>query len=156
MIKNLLRVLSALALSVLPLASPATAAPNPAADPGSTASKDAAPPAGADVPLIHALAWVGDAPEGSRTGYSREQFKYWSKGLNITDGCDTRKEIILAEAVRAPAIGPKCALTGGRWRSEYDQVWITSASSLDVDHMVPLAEAWDSGAATWAAARRET
>lgn len=52
-------------------------------------------------------------------------------------------------------VGAKCALTGGRWWSEYDQVWITSASSLDVDHMVPLAEAWDSGAATWTAARRE-
>src|SRR5205085_10550088 len=28
------------------------------------------------------------------------------------------------------------------------------ASDLDVDHMVPLAEAWDSGARTWSTARR--
>ncbi|MFJ3205609.1 HNH endonuclease family protein [Streptomyces sp. NPDC086989] len=45
-------------------------------------------------------------------------------------------------------------MTAQRW-SEYDQVWITSESSLDVDHMVPLAEAWDSGAASWTAGRRE-
>ncbi|GGT01368.1 hypothetical protein GCM10010270_86390 [Streptomyces violaceus] len=30
-----------------------------------------------------------------------------------------------------------------------------SASGLDIDHMVPLAEAWDSGASAWTAQRRE-
>lgn len=29
------------------------------------------------------------------------------------------------------------------------------AGALDIDHMVPLAEAWDSGASGWTAARRE-
>ncbi|MFF2367810.1 HNH endonuclease family protein [Streptomyces sp. NPDC058122] len=107
------------------------------------------------MPLFQALTWIEEAPEGPRDGYSRTQFKHWNKGLNPTDGCDTRKEVILAEALENPAIGAQCALTGGRWWSEYDQVWITAASSLDVDHMVPLAEAWDSGAAAWSAARRE-
>jgi hypothetical protein len=32
---------------------------------------------------------------------------------------------------------------------------VTSASGLDIDHMVPLAEAWDSGASAWTAQRRE-
>jgi hypothetical protein len=32
----------------------------------------------------------GEAPEGPRDGYSRAQFKHWNKGLNPTDGCDTR------------------------------------------------------------------
>lgn len=32
---------------------------------------------------------------------------------------------------------------------------MTSASGLDIDHMVPLAEAWDSGASAWTAQRRE-
>ncbi|MFD8737454.1 HNH endonuclease family protein [Streptomyces sp. NPDC059618] len=157
MITNLLRVLPALMLSALPLAGPASAAPGHAARGAvpSSAALVLAPPAGTDVPLFQALAWVEEAPEGPRDGYSRTQFKHWNKGLNPTDGCDTRKEVILAEALEAPAVGPKCALTGGRWWSQYDQVWITSASSLDVDHMVPLAEAWDSGAAAWSAARRE-
>ncbi|MFG2951919.1 HNH endonuclease family protein [Streptomyces adustus] len=154
---NLLRVLPALTLSVLPLAGPASAAPGqtvPNATAYSTTSV-LAPSAGTEVPLFQALAWVEESPEGPRDGYSRAQFKHWNKGLNPTDGCDTRKEVILAEALEAPTVGPKCALTGGRWWSEYDQTWITSVSSLDVDHMVPLAEVWDSGAAVWTAARRE-
>ncbi|WP_331729954.1 HNH endonuclease family protein (plasmid) [Kitasatospora sp. NBC_00070] len=32
----------------------------------------------------------------------------------------------------------------------------TDASKIDVDHMVPLAEAWDSGASAWTAAERQT
>ncbi|MFD0067030.1 HNH endonuclease family protein [Streptomyces sp. NPDC056690] len=55
----------------------------------------------------------------------------------------------------APEQGPKCKLTGGRWYSEYDDQYIDGASGLDVDHRVPLAEAWDSGASSWTAAERQ-
>ncbi|MBP0454042.1 HNH endonuclease [Kitasatospora sp. RG8] len=158
MIKHLLRATPVFALAVVSLAAPASATPAPAwaAQARSTAATPrVAPSSAANVPLFQALSWIEEAPEGTRDGYSREQFKHWNKGLNPTDGCDTRKEVILSEALEAPEIGPKCTLTGGRWWSEYDQKWITSAKDLDVDHMVPLAEAWDSGAATWTAARRE-
>ncbi|MEU9979312.1 HNH endonuclease family protein [Streptomyces sp. NPDC051014] len=162
MIKNLLRALPALALTVLPLAAPATAAPaavRPAAQlraaAVSTAAARMAPQSASVVPLFEALSWIEETEEGSRDGYSREQFRHWNRGENPTDGCDTRREVILSEALEAPEVGPKCALSGGRWFSEYDQKWVTSAKELDVDHMVPLAEAWDSGAAAWTAARRE-
>lgn len=59
------------------------------------------------------------------------------------------------EAVEPPTVGTRCSLSGGLWFSHYDQVWVTSASGLDFDHMVPLAEAWDSGASNRTAARRE-
>ncbi|MEU9405733.1 HNH endonuclease family protein [Streptomyces sp. NPDC048281] len=162
MIKNVLRALPALALTVVPLAAPATAAPAGSQRAGqlpaavvSAAAARVAPPSAAGVPLFEALSWIGEAEEGSREGYSREQFRHWNRGENPTDGCDTRKEVILSEALEAPEVGPKCALSGGRWFSEYDQKWVTSYRDLDVDHMVPLAEAWDSGAAVWTAARRE-
>ncbi|MEU9412351.1 HNH endonuclease family protein [Streptomyces sp. NPDC048291] len=162
MIKNVLRAVSALALTVVPLAVPAAAVPTTAQQArqhpvfARTAEAGrAAPSSASQAPLFEALSWIDEAEEGSREGYSREQFKHWNKGLNPTDGCDTRKEVILSEALEAPEIGPKCALSGGRWFSQYDQKWVTSYRDLDVDHMVPLAEAWDSGAATWTAARRE-
>ncbi|MEW1567925.1 hypothetical protein AB0454_33755, partial [Streptomyces sp. NPDC093509] len=76
MIKNLLRAVPALALSVLPLTGPAAAAPSPVqarvpagAGPTAAAAREVAPPAGTDVPLAVALAWVEVAPEGLRAGY---------------------------------------------------------------------------------------
>ncbi|MFJ4320583.1 HNH endonuclease family protein [Streptomyces lavendulae] len=61
----------------------------------------------------------------------------------------------LEEAVERPELAPGCKLTGGRWFSPYDNTWVTAASGLDVDHLVPLAESWDSGASAWNAKRRE-
>lgn len=70
------------------------------------------------------------------------------------NGCDTRAEVLLAEAVVAPRVGAGCSLAGGRWRSPYDGVNVAAASALEVEPTVPLEEAWRSGAAGWDAARR--
>ncbi len=143
MIEYLPQVVPALALSLC-LAAPASAVPAHTVPSvvssvsGSAAAPRTAPASATDVPFFQALSWIEEAEEGSREGYSREQFKHWNKGLNPTDGCDTRKEVILSEALEAPEIGPKCALTGGRWWSEYDQKWIMSAKELDVDHMLSV------------------
>ncbi|MFB7428784.1 hypothetical protein ACFC0K_36490 [Streptomyces hydrogenans] len=71
-----------------------------------------------------------------REGYDRRLYKHWKKGLDATDGCNTRKEVILAEAVEAPQVADRCALTGGSWLSAYDNVVVTDAARLDVDHFV--------------------
>nr|WP_239067288.1 HNH endonuclease family protein [Actinomadura bangladeshensis] len=47
-----------------------------------------------------------------------------------------------------------CAAVSGTWRSPYDGVTWTLTSDLDIDHMVPLAEAWRSGASAWTTSRR--
>ena len=91
---------------------------------------------------------------GDKTsGYNRSAFKHWIDADK--DGCDTRAEVLIEEAIVKPKIGLKCKLTGGKWFSAYDGVEVTSASKLDVDHMVPLAEAWRSGAWKWSAAQRQ-
>ncbi|MFK0017654.1 hypothetical protein [Streptomyces sp. NPDC091027] len=41
-------------------------------------------------------------------------------------------------------MGGRRALTGGSWLSKYDNVVVTDAARLDVDHFVPLAEVYDS------------
>ncbi len=91
--------------------------------------------------------------EDNTTGYKRSLFKHWVDADK--DGCDTRAEVLIEEAVVKPKIGPKCKLTGGEWFSSYDGKTITNASKLDVDHLVPLAEAWRSGAWKWTAAERQ-
>ena len=48
-----------------------------------------------------------------------------------------------------------CKATSGNWVSPYDGVATTLASDLDIDHLVPLKEAWLSGARDWTDAQRE-
>jgi hypothetical protein len=136
MLNAVLRGLAAASLAVLPLTVPA---PVHAAE---------------TLPLTEAIAAVPVADE-SRQGYTRDAFRHWNSGDDPTDGCSTRNEVLLDEAVEPPTVGSRCALSGGLWFSYYDQVWVTSASGLDIDHMVPLAESWDSGASAWSAQRRE-
>jgi hypothetical protein len=87
-----------------------------------------------------------------RTGYKREQFKHW---VGTGNGCDARKSVIISEAIKKPNVDSKCNIVGGEWLSIYDSAKVTDAKKLDVDHMVPLAEAWDSGAQAWDAKKRE-
>ena len=85
-------------------------------------------------------------------GYSRNLFKHW---IDVDkDGCNTRYEVLIAEAIVKPKVGARCYLTGGKWRSPYDGKVFTNPTGLDIDHMVPLAEAWRSGAWAWTAAQR--
>ena len=85
-------------------------------------------------------------------GYSRSLFKHWIDADK--DGCNTRYEVLIAEAIVKPTIGARCYLSGGKWKSLYDGKVFTNPTGLDIDHMVPLAEAWRSGAWAWTSAQR--
>ena len=86
-------------------------------------------------------------------GYDRSLFKHWIDADK--NGCDTRKEVLISEAVVKPKKGVKCALIGGKWISAYDGKSYTKDSGLDIDHVVPLAEAWRSGAWAWNSQQRQ-
>jgi hypothetical protein len=104
------------------------------------------------LPLQDAVTSLPVAQE-SRDGYQRDAFRHWIDADR--DGCTTRAEVLKAEAIVPPGQSAGCRLTGGLWHSYYDDVFVDDASGLDIDHMVPLAEAWDSGASQWSPARRE-
>ncbi|MFJ8017438.1 HNH endonuclease family protein [Streptomyces sp. NPDC096339] len=140
----MMRVATA-AAAALALSLPATAAH----------AADTAPRAVPEVlPMGVAVSALPLAAE-DRTGYQRTSFKHWNAGANPSDGCNTRMEVLIQEAIEAPEVGPGCTLTGGVWWSYYDDQRVTPAGALDIDHMVPLAEAWDSGASSWTAQKRE-
>jgi hypothetical protein len=103
-------------------------------------------------PLYTAIASLPVATE-VRTGYDRSLFPHWIDADG--DGCNTRNEVLIAEAVSPPSIGSGCSLSGGRWYSYYNNAYYTLTSDLDIDHMVPLAEAWDSGARNWTTSLRQ-
>ncbi|HEY1179675.1 MAG TPA: HNH endonuclease family protein [Phytomonospora sp.] len=104
------------------------------------------------LPLKDAIAELPVADE-DRTGYDRDLFKLWTD--EDGDGCNTRYEVLIAEAVEAPDVSGDCQLSGGSWFSYYDGETWTMPADLDIDHFVPLAEAWDSGASDWNADQRE-
>lgn len=86
-------------------------------------------------------------------GYDRDLFPMWS---TQDDGCDTRQEVLIDEALRGPQIGPDCAIGRGRWFSAYDGVRVSEPGELDIDHVVALAEAWASGARGWTTEQRRS
>ncbi|WP_407702574.1 HNH endonuclease family protein [Streptomyces niger] len=51
--------------------------------------------------------------------------------------------------------GERCKILSGEWFFYYDQHTVTDPKGLDIDHMVPLAEAWNSGASQWTKERRQ-
>jgi Protein of unknown function (DUF1524) len=104
------------------------------------------------VPLSDLLAELVIAPE-HLDGYDRDLFPLWIDADG--DGCNTRYEVLIAEAVVAPTISGICKLTGGSWVSPYDGLRIDDAKDVQIDHLVALAEAWYSGAFRWTTERRE-
>lgn len=84
--------------------------------------------------------------------YDRSFFQHWVDADG--DGCDTRSEVLQAESAVPVTFGSGCTVATGQWTSWYDGATWTNASDVDIDHFVPLAEAWRSGAAGWSADQR--
>ena len=106
--------------------------------------------------LAQAVAAVPTAAEAN-TGYDRTLFRHW---VDANGDCqNARAEVLISEAESDTPLtyttSGRCTVSTGRWFSYYDRVSWTLASDVDIDHMVPLAEAWGSGASGWTAARRE-
>jgi Protein of unknown function (DUF1524)/Excalibur calcium-binding domain len=102
------------------------------------------------VRLVRAIKGLPVAAE-NRAGYDRAKFRLW---VDADGDCrDTRDEVLAAESlVRVSG----CDIQRGKWRSYYDGVVTRSSTTFDIDHLVPLAEAWDSGARRWTAATRQS
>jgi Protein of unknown function (DUF1524) len=91
------------------------------------------------------------APDGSMDGYDREKFPHWS---TVEGECNTREEVLKRDG-EGVEVGDDCAATSGSWTSPYDGDTWTETSDVDIDHMVPLAAAWRSGASEWTDEERE-
>lgn len=90
--------------------------------------------------------------QGSTSGYSRDLFPHW---ITISGSCNTR-ETVLKRDGSSVVTDSACAATSGRWYSPYDGATWTAASDVDIDHIVPLAEAWRSGANSWTTSKRQS
>jgi hypothetical protein len=131
-----------------PATSPGTPAPTPPPTPAPTQPPTTpAPPPPADPVGLRIEPERGD-------GYDRDLFRHWVDADG--DGCDTRKEVLIAESLEPVQTGSSCAILSGRWYSIYDNTETTDSSRFDIDHVVALKEAWDSGAWNWTADQRRS
>ena len=89
--------------------------------------------------------------ESHAASYSAARFPEWIDADH--DGLDTRAEVLKSESSTKPVVRSGTVRTG-KWLSRYDGRTETVASRLAVDHLVPLQEAWTSGAAAWSTQRR--
>lgn len=86
----------------------------------------------------------------SMRGYSRDRFSHW---LTV-DGCDVRQTVLARDGEDVETEGDDCRVTAGTWHSAFDGATLTDPADLDIDHMVPLANSWRTGAAEWDDDRR--
>lgn len=88
--------------------------------------------------------------------YSRDKFGHaWA---DIDKDCQiTRQEVLISMSTNPVryADDKQCRVTFGRWISMYSGEVIFDASTMDVDHIVPLKWAWERGADKWSTEKRE-
>ena len=91
-------------------------------------------------------------PESSNIKFDRDKhFGNWRD--DDRDCLDTRAEVLVRESL-IPPIFEKCRATTGRWYSIFDGRTYLLATAVQIDHLVALREAWDSGASLWSKERR--
>lgn len=84
-------------------------------------------------------------------GYDRDLFEHW-----ITmGGCSTRENVLIRDSLSPAQVDPfGCRVVAGDWVSSYDGTTWEDPADVDIDHVVALKEAWDSGAWSWSASQR--
>jgi hypothetical protein len=110
---------------------------------------DSSTPAGDGGSATTQLAQLTVAKPAAMKGYSRERFPHWrDTGKN----CDVRDSVLQRDGTSIKLSG--CNVVSGRWSSAYDKGTFTDPSDVDIDHTVPLANAWRSGADKWDDSKR--
>ena len=97
---------------------------------------------------------VREIPEGLPQ-YDRDGWRHW---IDANKDCqDARVEVLVEETLITPTFksSDECKVQSGQWLGLFTGTTVTEASKLDVDHMVPLANAHRSGAWEWDADRRK-
>ena len=89
-----------------------------------------------------------------QTGYKRKLFIHWADLDG--NGCDTREEVLMRDSVSKPQVDSyRCYVVAGDWVSPYDGAKLGDRGDVDIDHVVALKEAWDSGAWAWSESQRK-
>ncbi len=96
---------------------------------------------------------VPTPPPTKTQPYNRKLYRHW---IDADGDCqNTRQEVLIDESVVPVVLDDKgCKVLSGRWYDPYTGETFTNPRELDIDHLVPLAEAHRSGAHSWGAEMR--
>lgn len=87
-----------------------------------------------------------------RHGYARDLFAYPIEATG--DGCNTRDVVLIRDSLTPAQVDPDgCRVVAGDWYSIYDDVTWTDPAEVEIDHVLALGEAHDSGAWEWSPQR---
>jgi hypothetical protein len=121
-----------------------------------------ATPTPIDAAAVRAMLDTIPTGGGAVPGYHRDAFgPAWADVDH--NGCDTRNDILRRDLVGV-ALKPgthDCVVLSGTLHDPYTGTTIAftrgagTSEAVQIDHMVPLALAWQHGAAAWTAAQRE-
>lgn len=107
------------------------------------------------VQIITLLAELKIQEEVNSDTYDRNRFRHW---VNVEEKCSAREYTLREESLKKVSYKneEECEVTSGEWFSLYDSVTLYNSSGVDIDHMVPLKEAWESGAHAWNDSKRRS
>lgn len=90
-----------------------------------------------------------DIPE-----YDRKQWRHWTD--EDGDCQDARQEVLIAESTIEVTYTDdrRCRVQSGHWIGPYTGTEVTDPGELDIDHVVPLANAHKSGGWSWSEDRK--
>ena len=148
-------------VSPVPTTAASPAATSPSTAVASTTTLPAPTTAGASPATNTALAGLATLPVKGRaplTGYSRVQFgPAWTDDVTVADGhngCDTRNDILrrdLSDIVIKPGTHG-CTVASGLLHDPYTNTVIaftrgvSTSAAVQIDHVVALGDAWQTGA----------
>lgn len=105
--------------------------------------------------MLAACVPTGATSTGTPDSASKYDRSTWGNWATVSGKCDTRETVLKTQGQNV-VVDANCKATSGTWTSPYDSIVITQERLLDIDHIVPLKEAWLSGAGGWNAKQRNT
>ena len=118
-----------------------------------TAGDPVAVPPGQTGSPAQALASLTIAPEDFSVAYNRAD---WGYPADLDGDCqDTRAEVLIRDSLASATFNQAgCTVIDGDWLDPYTGLSHFHANELEIDHLVPLADAHRSGGAAWSAAKK--
>jgi hypothetical protein len=106
-------------------------------------------------PLAVLVVLVSASAAQDRPPYERSLYRHW---IRVEGTCRDVRAVVLIRGAEPGTIifadPGECRVGGGVWRDPYTGQMFTSPSDIDIDHMVPLKNAHESGGWAWDQDRR--